>query len=49
MRKFMQTLDEKIFKKLAEIAGERGVSVQELVRAVIIPEWLGENKEKKED
>jgi len=40
MPKFMQTLDEEIHQKLIEIAKERGINIQELIRAVIIPEWL---------
>ena len=40
MPKFMQSLDEKVFKKLEEIAEKRGITVQELIRAVIIPAWL---------
>jgi hypothetical protein len=38
--KFMQTLNQNIHKKLAQIAETRGITVQELIRAVIIPEWL---------
>ncbi|MCW4019174.1 MAG: hypothetical protein NWF00_10950 [Candidatus Bathyarchaeota archaeon] len=45
MPKFMQTLEEEIHNKLIEIAKQRGITVQELIRAVIIPEWL--QKEKK--
>jgi predicted DNA-binding ribbon-helix-helix protein len=44
MAKFMQTLDDDIFKKLNEIANNRGITIQELIRAVIIPEWLKERK-----
>jgi hypothetical protein len=40
MPKFMQTLDQEVYSKLEEIAKQRGISVQELIRAVIIPEWL---------
>ena len=40
MPKFMQTLDDEIYAKLAEIAKQRGISVQELIRAVIVPDWL---------
>jgi len=40
MPKFMQTLDEEIYRKLEEIAKQRGISVQELIRAVVVPEWL---------
>jgi hypothetical protein len=38
--KFMQTMDDEIYKKLEEIAKERGINVQELIRAVIVPDWL---------
>lgn len=40
MPKFMQTLDESVFEILQEKARERGITIQELIRAVIIPEWL---------
>jgi sRNA-binding carbon storage regulator CsrA len=42
MPKFMQTLDEEIYNKLQEIANSRGITIQELIRAVIIPDWLKE-------
>jgi len=40
MPKFMQTLDDEIYGKLDELAKQRGISVQELIRAVVVPEWL---------
>ncbi|MGB9778459.1 MAG: ribbon-helix-helix protein, CopG family [Candidatus Bathyarchaeales archaeon] len=40
MPKFMQTLDEEIYKRLEQVAKQRGITVQELIRAVIIPEWM---------
>jgi hypothetical protein len=40
MAKILQTYDDKIFKLLEEDADKRGVSVQELVRSVIVPDWL---------
>ena len=43
MPKFMQTLDDEIHRTLEEIAKERGISVQELIRAVIVPDWLREH------
>ena len=46
MPKFMQTLDEEIYKQLQEIASNRGITIQELIRAVIIPDWLKEMKKK---
>jgi len=45
MPKFMQTLSPEIYEKLLKIAKERGIKVQELIRSVIIPEWLKEKKE----
>ena len=46
MAKFMQTLETKVYNKLDEKAKARGISIQELIRAVVVPEWLqtkGEN------
>jgi hypothetical protein len=40
MPKFMQTLDNKIYTKLLKIAKERGITIQELIRTVIITDWL---------
>jgi hypothetical protein len=40
MTKFMQMVDPSVYAELEAIAGERGISVQELIRAIIIPEWL---------
>jgi hypothetical protein len=39
-RKFMQTLSLETFKVLEAISETRGVSLQELLRARIIPDWL---------
>ena len=46
MPKFMQTLDEEIYNRLQEIANERGITIQELIRAVIIPDWLKQREKK---
>jgi len=46
MPKFMQTLDKEIYQKLSEIAKQRGITIQELIRAVIIPEWLSKTERK---
>src|SRR6266567_8419867 len=37
--KFMQTIGEKMFNELERISNEKGIRVQTLLRAVIIPEW----------
>src|SRR5437879_3841797 len=40
MAKFMQVINDEKYKVLETKAKDRGISVQELIRAVIIPEWL---------
>jgi hypothetical protein len=40
MVKFMQSLDLKVEKRLRRIAKSRGISLQELLRSIIIPEWM---------
>ncbi|HZY94937.1 MAG TPA: hypothetical protein VFE98_08815 [Candidatus Bathyarchaeia archaeon] len=44
--KFMQTLSVPVYKALLSIAKKKGVSLQELLRAEIIPEWLKENRQR---
>jgi len=44
MPKFMQSLNEPVFTRLTELAKERGITLQELIRAVIVPDWLKEKK-----
>jgi len=48
MPKFMQTLEQEIFDRGTKLAKARGITVQELIRAVIIPEWLQEKDDKRE-
>lgn len=49
MPKFMQSLSPETYARLEKIAKAKGINIQELIRAVIIPEWLDEpRKEKKE-
>jgi hypothetical protein len=43
MAKFMLSLRDESFKLLVSEAGERGISIQELIRAVIIPDWVKQN------
>ncbi len=38
--KFMQSLNPEVYAELEKLARERGISVQELVRAVVVPEWI---------
>jgi len=43
--KFMQVLDRGIFLKLKELAKSRGVTVQELIRVLVIPDWMRKSQE----
>ncbi len=36
----MQTLDNRLFLELERIARDRGITVQQLLRAVVVPEWF---------
>jgi|SRR6267143_3753734 len=38
--KFMQTIGDEMFLELERIADEKGIRVQTLLRAVVIPEWV---------
>jgi len=38
--KFMQTIGEDMFNELERISRKKGIRVQTLLRAVIIPEWV---------
>ena len=40
MAKFIQTVDDAIYRKLKVMAKERGITVQQLIRAIIIPDWV---------
>jgi hypothetical protein len=42
--KFLQTLSPTVYGFLTEEARRRGISVQQLLRAIIIPEWLEEQE-----
>ncbi len=43
MNKIMLSLGEDTFLTVSSQARKRGISVQELLRAVIVPEWVKEN------
>ena len=38
--KFMQSLDPHVYSELRRIANDRGITMQELIRAVIVPDWM---------
>ena len=41
--KFMLSVRDGSFQRISSEASGRGISVQELLRAVILPEWIREN------
>ena len=43
MNKIMLSVAEETFLTISTLARKRGISVQELLRAVIVPEWVREN------
>ena len=45
-KKFIQVLEPTVFRILRARSRKRGIHVQELIRAVIIPEWLEENRQR---
>ena len=45
MHKFMVALDERVFGELDRRAKTRNISVQELLRAVVVPEWIREENQ----
>jgi hypothetical protein len=44
LTRFIQRLDDNVHEELEKMARQRGISVQQLIRAVIIPEWLKDNQ-----
>lgn len=38
--KFMQTLEKDVYIDLSDLARERGVTIQEFLRAVVVPDWM---------
>ena len=38
--KFMQGFNDEMMRRLKKLAKRRGIQIQELLRAIIIPEWL---------
>ena len=44
----MQTLDDLIYRELEKLAKKRGITIQELIRAVVVPEWINYNGDNRE-
>jgi len=36
----MVALDERVFSELSRAAESRNITVQELLRAIVVPEWM---------
>ncbi len=47
--KFMQSLDPKVYAELRKIAKDRGITMQELIRAVIVPDWMSKDQSRGAD
>lgn len=43
--KFMQVLNDAIWRQLYGVARRKGISIQELLRVIVIPEWLEQWRE----
>jgi hypothetical protein len=44
--KFMQTVDSDVYRQIRAMAKERGVTVQEFLRAIVLPDWMSSHTEK---
>ncbi len=43
----MQTIDDQVYIELVKFADQRGVTIQGLIRAVIVPEWFSSQRAKR--
>lgn len=43
MAKFIMSIGDEAFKLLSSEADNRDVTIQQLLRAVVVPEWIREN------
>ena len=44
---FFMTLDNSVYLKIKRLAAKRGITTQDFIRAVMIPEWFDNEKQKK--
>jgi hypothetical protein len=42
----MQWFEQKAYREMSKLASNRRVSLQQFLRAVVIPEWLSDQKAK---
>jgi|CryGeyStandDraft_13_1057135.scaffolds.fasta_scaffold08212_2 predicted DNA binding CopG/RHH family protein len=45
--KFFMTINDSVYQKIKRLASKRGITTQEFIRAIIIPEWLDIERNKK--
>ena len=45
--KFFMTIDTSVYKKIKKLSIKRGISTQEFIRAIIIPEWIENTNQQK--
>jgi predicted DNA-binding ribbon-helix-helix protein len=43
---FLQSVDDQFYNQLFEVAKARGMSIQKLLRHVVIPDWVKWNQER---
>ena len=43
-KSFFMTLDDSVYSKIYKLANKRGLTVQQYIRAVILPEWINFQK-----
>ncbi len=48
-KKFMLTLRDSVYGELEKAANQRGVNIQGLIRAVIVPEWQKDHSDTDKD
>jgi len=44
---FFMTIDNTVYQKIKKLASKRGITTQEFIRAIIIPEWIEKEKKSK--
>ena len=44
---FFMTINDSVYQKIKRLASKRGITTQEFIRAIIIPEWLDIERNKK--
>ncbi|AJM92599.1 hypothetical protein [Nitrosopumilus piranensis] len=44
---FLMTIDNSVYQKIKKLASKRGITTQEFIRAIIIPEWIAKERKSK--